>query len=79
MRVPIEMRAPLRISASEAILFHYVLQPAHPQLMVMAAHWRTNVVHGEEDWFEELTADELESESFLADFAEAQLQLWLNA
>ena len=44
--------------------------------MVAASGWRCDPEPGEEDWFEELTADEFEDEDFLEAFAEADIQLW---
>lgn|GEM_PF-4079866 len=69
---------PMLISAHEALRFHYVYSSQHPYLMVMAAHWRVDIQAGDEDWFEELTADELEDDYFLEDFADADFQLWVR-
>lgn len=64
------------VTAEQALYFHHRLGHLHHMYMVMAANWRTNELDAESGWFEELTADELESEDFLDDFAEATLQLW---
>ncbi|HZY62693.1 MAG TPA: hypothetical protein VFE38_09215 [Edaphobacter sp.] len=71
-------RLPRRISIKEALDFHENQQHLHDVLMVVAAGWRSNIEAGEEDWFEELGAEEFEAEDFLEDFAEAKFQLWVR-
>jgi hypothetical protein len=74
----LELRFPMSITPAQALSFHQNHPELHDLLMVMAADWRTNPEPGEEDWFEELTADEFDTEDFLTDFSEARLQLWLR-
>lgn len=71
-------RFPKGISTEEALNFHRMEVRKHNILMVMAAHWRECPEQGEEDWFEELTADELDDEDFIEDFRTATLQLWMR-
>lgn len=68
---------PLRISAESALGVH-LLQKQFGQMgiLIMAANWQDNPEPGEEDWFVELTSDELDDEDFLEDFAEAPFELW---
>jgi hypothetical protein len=70
------MRFPRAISPEEALHFYLREPQMHDLLMVVAADWLTNPESGEEDWFLELTEDELGSEDFLEDFREARLQFW---
>ena len=74
----IELRFPMSVTPAQALSFHQNHPELYDLLMVMAADWRTNPEPGEEDWFEELTADEFDTEDFLTDFSEARLQLWLR-
>ena len=69
---------PLKISIYDALRFHNQQRGKPQNLLVMARYWRTNVMDAEEDWYEELTADELEDENFLQEFADAEFQLWLR-
>ena len=71
-------RFPKRISPTEAINFYRYEPEKHQVLMVMAAHWRITPEPGEEDWFEELTADEFEDEDFLETFADADVKLFVR-
>ena len=71
-------RLPMRISVFDALHFHYSEQSKHDILCVMAAYWRIDVMEGEEDWYEELTADEFEDEDFLEDFAKAEFLLCMR-
>ena len=70
------LRFPKRISAKEALDFYRHESAKHDILMVAASGWRCDPEPAEEDWFEELTADEFEDEDFLEVFAEADIQLW---
>jgi hypothetical protein len=70
------LRFPVPISPEEALHFHLREPEKHAVLMVVAADWLTNPEPDEEDWFLELTEDELGSEDFLEDFREARLQFW---
>ena len=69
---------PRRIDINEALYFHRRLVERHKVIMVMARYWRIKPIQGEEDWYEELTADELDDEDFLNDFANAEFQLWMR-
>jgi hypothetical protein len=69
---------PIQVSAIEALNFFRHETAKHDVLMVVAAGWRENPEMGEEDWFEELTADEFEDEDFLDQFQTALLQLWMR-
>ena len=69
---------PKEISAFDALIFHRNESEKHNVLMVVAKGWRDNPETGEEDWFEELTCDEFDSEDFLLDFQEATFQLWMR-
>ena len=75
----IELRFPMSLTPAQALNFHLNHIDLHDLLMVMATDWRVNPEPGEEDWFEELTADEFEDEDFIADFSDARLQLWVRA
>jgi len=78
MKITLETKIiqfPKRISLEEALDFYRNQAGKHDILMVMAGGWRVNPEPCEEDWFEELTADEFEDEDFLEDFAEAAIQL----
>ena len=74
----IELRFPMSVTPAQALSFHLDHAELHDLLMVMAADWLAYPEPGEEDWFLELTPDELDDEDFLGNFAEAQLQLWLR-
>lgn len=81
MKITLETKIiqfPKRISLEEALDFYRNQAGKHDIIMVAAAGWRVNPEPGEENWFEELTADEFEDEDFLEDFAEADLQLWMR-
>ena len=69
---------PIRVSAIEALNFYRHEIAKHDVLMVMAAGWRENPEPGEEDWFEELGADEFEVEDFLDEFSDATFELWVR-
>jgi hypothetical protein len=73
--IPIKLPVAINIQTALAV---YHLQRRHriSAVHIMAADWQENPEHGEEDWFVELTSDELEAEDFLEDFAEARFELW---
>jgi hypothetical protein len=70
---------PISLSKQQALEFWRNYPHLHGRYMIMGASWRSDEFPGEEGWFEELGADELESDHFQDDFAEAKLQLWPRA
>ena len=69
-------RLPVRISKEQALTFWRDYSHLHARYMIMGARWRADESPEEDGWFEELGAEELESECFQDQFSEAELQLW---
>ena len=67
-----------QLTPLEALDFYFLQADLHDDFMVVAAAWRLNPEPGEEDWFEELTADEFEQEKeeYLEQFKNAAFQIW---
>jgi len=66
----------IAVTARQALNFWFHYEALHDDYMIMGADWQVDPEPGEEDWFLELTADELETGEFLEEFAEARLALW---